>query len=501
MRIFKFSNFAGSALPNRNRAPWGLLLLATFAAFLAGAFAGLFGGLVALLLTLFAIFAVVAIGDYRVGVLLAMFLLPLSATRIMPHQIFGLKGLNPLNLLILLSVFSVIVTRPFMRKALSIPRLPRMLWVFIGVLTLWGLYGALSVAKIPAYYQAMQMVSFDSAFGYLRDVLLRPLLFLLLAYMVAMVVANTQRPHLILVPLFLSSIILPILVMLLVAKSGFAISTLASAKSRNFLSVLGVHANELGLMFNMAFALGLFLYFELRSVFVRVVLAIVLGIVLVGIVLTFSRGAFLGTITTVCYFLVSGRRFRTAAGVLALTVVAALLMPSAVVERASVGVASGNVGQISAGRVDSIWLPLLPEVVRSPVIGHGMSSILWSDAARNRAILPVGHPHSAYIGVLLDFGLIGGVLIFLFYRSMWRYFRELATSAPDPVWRGFFRGAMGCILLLLVQGVTDDRFTPTFPQIFLWLSLGFAIGMTKRSELLPLPSKQDYSGLSVATRI
>ena len=43
----------------------------------------------------------------------------------------------------------------------------------------------------------------------------------------------------------------------------------------------------------------------------------------------------------------------------------------------------GGLNAITAGRVDGIWLPLLPEVLKHPIFGTGHSSILWSEAMRN----------------------------------------------------------------------------------------------------------------------
>ena len=35
---------------------------------------------------------------------------------------------------------------------------------------------------------------------------------------------------------------------------------------------------------------------------------------------------------------------------------------------------------MSAGRIDDIWLPLLPELFKSPLWGNGLNSIMWSYA-------------------------------------------------------------------------------------------------------------------------
>jgi hypothetical protein len=130
----------------------------------------------------------------------------------------------------------------------------------------------------------------------------------------------------------------------------------------------------------------------------------------------------------------------------------------------------------------------LPDLQSSPIIGHGLSSVLWSHAAKTNPFFmtnSIGHTHSAYIGLLLDFGILGIFVFILFYCHLWRLFRQVSQLHSDPVWRAFFKGALGCIVLLLVQGVTDDRFVPTIPQTYLWLAYGMALGFAAR---IPRPT-------------
>ena len=66
---------------------------------------------------------------------------------------------------------------------------------------------------------------------------------------------------------------------------------------------------------------------------------------------------------------------------LGLMVLCLALLPVVVYERAATGFGSG-LNAISAGRIDGLWLPLLPEVVKNPLFGSGHLSILWSHAMR-----------------------------------------------------------------------------------------------------------------------
>jgi O-antigen ligase len=460
-----------------------LVTAAFFIPFILGVAAGLVGGLPVLLFLLMLLFLYLTLRDYRAGALIAVMLLPLSASHFLPRSLAGIKGLNPLNMVLVLSVISLLLIQAFSRNKILIPKLPRPFLWFLAVMTLAGLHGATSYHLIPPYFKALEMISFESPVGYLRDIWFKPMIILGVAYMLGVATANAKKSPTYLIPLFAAAIPMPVMVVGLVAFSGLSLSALAGTHARGFLTQLGIHANELGLMFNMCIALSIFVAFSLKHLFGRLILIALVGLLSVGLVLTFSRGAFLGYVAVIGYFLMVQRRFQLMLVVFLLSLVGSLFLPKAVVERATVGVKSGNVAAISAGRVDDIWLPLLPQVMKSPVIGGGLSSVLWSDPARTRAILPVTHPHNAYLSTLLDFGVVGMLIVFLFYRHMWQTFSTLARDHEDELWRGYFMGGKACLVLAGIQGITDDRFTPGLPMVFMWLSYGLALGLLARQQL------------------
>lgn len=462
--------------PPRTKGMWKLVLTALVVAVLSGAIAGLVGALPVLLLLMFLVSAVYAMFDYRLGVLAAVMVLPLAGTVIMPHSLGGMKGLNPLNLLALATIFSLLISIPFRRKPLLMPASARPFWYYVALLVFGGLWGAMHFSQKSVYTET----AFDSAPGYLRDVLLRPLLMLTITYVLAIAVANAKRPSRFLVLIFIAALTLPLVVIGFVAVSHVPLSVLASSTARTFLSRLGMHANEFGLLFNTVLALVLFCLFGKIGGWAKTMLLGLAGVLLVAILLTFSRGAFLGSALVVVFLLISQRRFRAMAAVICFVAAGSLFMPKAVVQRATTDISTGDVSTISAGRVEGIWVPLLSEIPRSPLIGRGMSSILWSEASRTGRIPPFGHPHNAYLGVLLDFGLLGVLVIGAFYRHIWTLYGRLAQRYQDTIWSEFFKGARVGILVMLIQLVTDDRFTPTSSQVFFWISYGVALGMSAR---------------------
>jgi O-antigen ligase len=191
--------------------------------------------------------------------------------------------------------------------------------------------------------------------------------------------------------------------------------------------------------------------------------------------LTFSRGAFIGLAIILFYYLLTRRRINQFLLALSVIVSVAWILPDAFVERATTGFQTLDEPAITAGRLD-IWRALLPTFWEAPIIGHGIASTPWATPNLRGEMWLAGHPHSAYLGVLLDLGLLGIAVFGAFFWSVWRTFRRLSQDHVDAQWRGVFEGAVVALVCLAIQGLTDDSFTPTYPQAALWVCYGLALG-------------------------
>jgi O-antigen ligase len=301
--------------------------------------------------------------------------------------------------------------------------------------------------------------------------------------LVAAAVSRSEKPEKFLVPVLISTWVMVALVLVFVWQSGISLRQLASSESREFFSPLGMHGSELGRLYAAAYALLLFIWAESKSHGFRLVLLVSMGLVVIALVLTFARGAFLAFILINVLFLFWRRNAKTLILFGALAACALLLMPEAVYDRVSTGFGHGadsGSDALSAGRIEHIWLPLLPEIPRSPIYGHGLGSILWSEPMRRgpgAAILAVGHPHNAYLQALLDMGIVGLVLLCAYFVHVWKGFRALSVDpAVSPTLRGFYLGAAAGLASLLFSYTTDSSLTPAPEQAFLWLAIGMMYG-------------------------
>ena len=152
--------------------------------------------------------------------------------------------------------------------------------------------------------------------------------------------------------------------------------------------------------------------------------------------------------------------------------------------RSIVVAAQGPGDEVTSGRID-IWRRLAPEALRSPLIGRGLLSTQWSQYARTGGYW-AGHPHSMWLGILMDVGIVGLIVMIALYRYLWRTFRSLGRDPRlEPHVRGYFLGASAALIAYLVFGVPGGHWYPSPDQPFLWVAIGLAVGY--RAALGPAP--------------
>src|SRR5256714_3137172 len=367
-------------------AAWGLAVAA--------------GGLTSFFLCASLIACGVCLFDCGGAVVWLFRLLPMSgSSTLFPHEMFGLVGLNPLNLLLAGTVISC------MRHALADNSLQRLLpgpllWLYIVPILIAGAIGSRHIHEIaPTLLIVYQGVDFPDAASYLRDMVLKPMLMVVFALLVGAAVAKSARPARFLLRPLGSVFAMALLVLVYVAHSGVALTELAKEDSREFLSGLGLHANDLGRLYAVACALALFTWSDAPSRALRLALLVAAAMTAAALILTFSRGAFVALVVVGALYVL--RRFSAKTLLVAgLPLVAALLFARAASsERLSSGQGAG-LDAISSGRLNGLWLPLLPEVLRHPVLGNGIGSILWSQALRKgggQGPLPGAEPPNAFL--------------------------------------------------------------------------------------------------------
>jgi hypothetical protein len=96
--------------------------------------------------------------DFRAGVMLLIVIMPISSSVIFPHAMFGMTGMNPLNLLLVMTLGI------FLMNALGdsglrgfIPR--HLFWLYIVPFVIAGLIGTQHINEIPPEFRATRCSS------------------------------------------------------------------------------------------------------------------------------------------------------------------------------------------------------------------------------------------------------------------------------------------------------------------------------------------------------
>lgn len=438
-----------------------------------------FGELQALYLCLSIVATVAVLYDFRAGVVLLIALLPVSAANVFPGELMGIKGLNPINVLILGTLGSYVLHGRIGHAGAFLPR--PLVWLYLVPFFAAGLLGMRHAQDVlPSFYE-VEAIHFTEALGYFRDLVIKPALLVAVAPLVAAAVAKAHKPERFLIPIVIAVWAVCLLEIGFVIASGVPIGRLAVTAARGFFLAIGLHANDLGRLLAMAYALLLFTWWEHKSPGFKLLLFVTLGLITLALLFTFSRGAFLGFLIVNALFLFWKFNAKTLSLALLAGMLVVALAPGYLYSRITLGFASGDPEVLTAGRVAGIWLPLLPEIWRSPLWGNGVGSVMWSYPMLTGSMTPVLHPHNAYLEAILDAGFLGLALFLTYYWTVWKGFRSLGSHAYlSPELRGFFQGAAAGLVAFFVTGWAGSSLMPRHEWSFLWIAIGVMYGLLAR---------------------
>ena len=471
---------AASTLRYSERGPGPGVAVALLLLFGALSGVGIALGEVEAMLASVAILAsIAALIDFRAGALFLMVLLPISSVSFFPHSMFGFTGMNPINVLMAATLVSFVGRGK--RLGLLTPK--PLLLLYVAPIVLAGLIGSRHVDDIVPFYYENLLVHFTDGMGYLRDIMLKPLFIVVIAMLVGAAVAQSKKPERFIAPIIVAVWVMSLTLIGFVVTSGVQLGALASTGAREFLSALGMHANDLGRLYAVAYALLLFTWGETKDRALKTLLAVTMSVLVIALLLTFSRGAFVGFMMINGLFLLWKFNARTVAIAILVASLFALLLPGAVMGRLMLGFGGGgDMNTVSAGRIDEIWGPLaMTDIWKSPIWGNGLDSVTWADAAWNGTMLLVTHPHNAYLQAYLDMGLLGLALTLAYFWHVWKNLLSLGSNAYlSPTLRGFFQGAVAGLLCFLLTGMAGSSLRPIPEFSFLWLAIGMMYGMRAR---------------------
>jgi O-antigen ligase len=419
--------------------------------------------------------AVAVLIDFRVGAVALLLMLPMSASALFPHNLLNIKGLDPLNLIVLAALGAYILRGRLHAPAALVP-MP-LVGLFIVPIVLAAWMGMGRVDEIPAFFYERELITFDTPVKYFLHSAIRPMVLVGVALLIGAAAAQSKQPERFIVPIALSALLVALIQIGFVIIERPSLAALASTGERSFYTPIGLHANDLGRLHLFAAALLVFVWAETKRPQLKLFLLITLSLLGLALLLSFSRAAIGAAVLVGALFLVWKFNARTLALSVLGVALAALFAADALYSRMTMGFGEGA-DAVSAGRIDGIWLPLLSEFWKSPLIGEGLRSILWSFPMQNEGMIRAGHAHNAYLEALLDMGIVGLVLLLAYYSHVWKGLRSLSRDERlSPEMRGLFQGACAALVAFLVTCMVGASLRPQAEAAYIWVAIGLMYGM------------------------
>ena len=165
-------------------------------AVLVGALVAIIGGPVPFLFYFTSIVAPIIFVNYRIGVWLLVFLLPFASTQLIPREVLGITGFNPVNSLLMLTLLSLFVSFLAGRGVIQLVHLPRPFLAYVAVIAFAAYVGAGSAEHAIYVTLKSPNVITDvipeplTVTTYLLDHFAKPMIILIVAWLAATVARN-----------------------------------------------------------------------------------------------------------------------------------------------------------------------------------------------------------------------------------------------------------------------------------------------------------------------
>ncbi len=347
-------------------------------------------------------------------------------------------------------------------------RLPKsklyMTWIVFGVylyLSLW-IGTALSNAPPPLWLSDINFVTW-------KDYMLLPLIFAA----AGLVIEDRKAVR--------TVVIVTAISLLLIDKSAIAESLSRSwgafDENKRDGGPLALQANELAAFlaqFGMFFW-GFGQFMKRRKV--KLLCYGLTAITLFATMYTFSRGAYVAVIFSA--FMLAVVKDRKLLVVLAVFLVTwQAIVPVAVKERVTMTETSSGALDASAQERVDLWEHAEQMFLSSPIVGTGFATFQLEHHVDN-----LKDTHNWYVKVLVETGIIGGVLaLILLFQLLSASFR-LFRKGDDPLYRGLGLGLFIALCSCMVANLFGDRWTYVEINGLLWVLTGATVRANQMVEL------------------
>ena len=392
---------------------------------------------------------------------------PLAENFYIHSNLFDIPGMRPFNLLgaLLLVVTLIRPERPTEQAVREDVLFTRYFVVYFLIFVVAVLR---AVPTIPSLHLALPEVYPGETIGFLLTHLIRPSLFLApMLFIVYNVVTQRELDKAILaviVSMFIYSLIIVFLFF------NFKLWSSGDWHRYILLKYLGYHYNFLATHLIVTAPILFQKALTRKPFYVATFILAALAVACLK-----SRTAYAIFVFAIAFMLwFTGRRKIFPIAGLLIIMIGPYVIPSWLLERATFGFSSGDINEITADRLDLIWVPLIEERIENIfglLFGEGRFSMVLSKSHLRGVMIAAWGAHNAFLEMILDSGLIVTVAFTAFMAKMGKKLLLQARTRKDD----FFWAIIGSYVCFLLSCLTDRVFYPDYSSAFVFIITGILI--------------------------
>jgi O-antigen ligase len=143
--------------------------------------------------------------------------------------------------------------------------------------------------------------------------------------------------------------------------------------------------------------------------------------------------------------------------------------------------------EMTAGR-SAVWPLVADKILEAPLFGHGRLAMRRTGLThyiRNELRDIFGHPHNAYLELLLDSGVLGVLLAAPFFIVMVMHALTVFLDRNDPMFCAAGGAALSLMTALFIAGMGAQTFYPREGVVGMWAMLGvlLRVSVERRNAL------------------
>lgn len=208
------------------------------------------------------------------------------------------------------------------------------------------------------------------------------------------------------------------------------------------------------------------------------------GFTIITTMYTFSRGAYLALVAAAFVLaVVKDRKLLVFLGVFLLTW--QTIVPTAVTERVSMTHDSNGALEASAQERVDLWAQSQQMFLSSPIVGTGYATFQFGEHTDN-----LKDTHNWFVKVLVETGIVGGVIAFVMLTQMLLAGFRLFRQAEDPLYKGLGLGFLVAVCSCIVANCFGDRWTYVEINGLLWILAGATIRSSVLAAEAPAATEQ-----------